>query len=138
MKICPQCQSPLKPIGQDFFCLDCDFDTLKPSNFQGIAKTKEPLLIRRPTRRSRRNITPHWIDVDAEWYFKTQLRKYRKWKDVDFSVVSPDWSFSGYHTTMYFHLSTIEAHEQTAFLPTTPDGKHPSPKKNASMHLPTI
>ena len=129
MKICPQCQSPLKPIGQDFFCLDCDFDTLKPSNFQGIAKTKEPLLIRRPTRRSRRNITPHWIDVDAEWYFKTQLRKYRKWKDVDFSVVSPDWSFSGYHTTMYFHLSTIEAHEQTAFFTNHPRRQTPIPEE---------
>ena len=117
MKICPECQSPLKPIGQDFFCLDCDFDTLKPSRFQGIAKTKEPL----PPRRSTRNTTPRLIDIDAEWYFKTQLKKYRKWKDRDFHEVPPDHtstghrSATGYHTTMYFHRSTIEAHEQTAF-----------------------
>ena len=129
MKICPQCQSPLKTIGQDFFCLDCDFDTLKPSSFQGTAETKEPLQVRRPPRRSRRNITPRWIDIDAEWYFKTQLKKYRKWKDSDFHYVTPDWSFSGYHTTIYYHRSTVEAHEQTAFFTDSPRRQTPVPEK---------
>ena len=135
MKKCPECQSPLKSIGQDFFCLDCDFDTLKPSNFQGVAKTKEPLLIRRPTRRSRRNITPHWIDVDAEWYFKTQLRKYRKWKDLDFQLVPPDYISNGYNTTKYFHRSTIEAHEQKIFFTDSPRRQTPVPEEERINEL---
>ena len=115
MKICPQCQSPLKTIGQDFFCLDCDFDTLKPSSFQGTAKTEVPLQIHRPTRRSTRNTTPQWIDIDAEWYFKTQLKKYRKWKDRDFEVVPANYIHRRYGgTTIYFHRSTVEVHEATS------------------------
>ena len=137
MKICPECQSPLKPIGQDFFCLDCDFDTLKPSSFQGVAKTKEPLPPRRPTR----NTTPRWIDIDAEWYFKTQLKKYRKWKDRDFHHVSPDYtstghrSITGYNTTMYFHRSTVEAHEQTALFTDHPRQQTPVPEEERINEL---
>ena len=125
MKICPECSALLHPIGQDFFCLDCDFDTLKPSSFQGVAKTKEPSPLRRPTR----NTTPQWIDIDAEWYFKTQLKKYRKWNNRDFHHVSPDYTFTGYHTTMYFHRSTVEAHEQTAFFTDSPRRQTPVPEE---------
>ena len=135
MKIYPKCQSPLKPIGQGFFCLYCDFDTLKPSSFQGIAKTIELLPTRRPTRQPTRNITPHWIDIDAEWYFKTQLKKYRKWKDRDFHHVSPDYISKGYYTTMYFHRSTIEAHEQTAFFTNQPRRQTPVPEEERINEL---
>ena len=111
MKMCPECSGQLSPIGQDFFCLDCDFDTLKPSRFHGAAKTKASGT---PTRR--RNTTPQWIEIDAEWYFKTQLRQYRKWRDRDFLHVSHDYIFEGnYRTTIYFHRSTVEAHETTSF-----------------------
>ena len=125
MKRCPECSSQLQPIGKDFFCLDCDFDTLKPSSFQGVAKTKEPSPPRRPTR----NITPQWIEIDAEWYFKTQLKKYRKWNNRDFHHVAPDYIYKGYHTTMYFHRSTVEAHEQTAFFTDHPRRQTPVPEE---------
>ncbi len=125
MKRCPECSSQLQPIGKDFFCLDCDFDTLKPSSFQGVAKTKEPSPPRRPTR----NITSQWIEIDAEWYFKTQLKKYRKWNNRDFHHVAPDYIYKGYHTTMYFHRSTVEAHEQTAFFTDHPRRQTPVPEE---------
>ena len=135
MKTCPKCQSPLKPIGQDFFCLDCDFDTLKPSSFQGTAKTEVPLRIHRPTRRPTRNITPHWIDIDAEWYFKTQLRKYRKWKDLDFQLVQPDYISNRFYTTIYYHRSTIEAHEQKIFFTDSPRRQTPVPEEERINEL---
>ena len=136
MKICPECQSPLKPIGQDFFCLDCDFDTLKSSRFQGVAKTKEPLPPRRPTR----NTTPRLIDIDAEWYFKTQLKKYRKWKDRDFLHVPPDHIGSGSRATgsnciIYFHRSTIEAHEKTPLFKNYPRRQTPVPEEKRINQL---
>ena len=149
MKICPECQSPLKPIGQDFFCLDCDFDTLKPSNFQGISETIVPLPTRHPIRpltlrpqprRPTRNTTPRLIGIDAEWYFKTQLKKYRKWKDRDFHHVPPDYTCSGRHTTgcntiIYFHRSTIEAHEQTALFTNYPRRQTPVPEEERINEL---
>ena len=139
MNACPQCQSPLKPIGQDFFCLDCDFDTLNPSNFQGAAETKEPLQVRRPTRRPSQNITPHWIDVDAEWYFKTQLKRYRKWNDTDFYVVPVDYVGRGWNSPQYFHRSTVEKREQTSFFRLTPRKQRNVPEKERidelSYHL---
>ena len=126
MKICPECSGQLQPIGKDFFCLDCDFDTLKPSSFQGVAKTKEPT--RRPTRQSTRNTTPHWIDIDAEWYFKTQLKKYRKWNDADFTIVSVDYVGKSWNAPSYFHRSTVEAHEATAFFRDRPRRQSPVPE----------
>ena len=150
MKICPECQSPLKSIGQDFFCLDCDFDTLKPSSFQRVAKTKEPLPTRQPIRpltlrpppprRPTRNTTPRWIDIDAEWYFKAQLKKYRKWKDRDFLHVPPDHIGSGSRATgsnciIYFHRSTIEAHEQTDLFTNYPRRQTPVPEEERINQL---
>lgn len=125
MKTCPECSGQVQAIGKDFFCLDCDFDTLTHRSFDGIAATDVPHL---PQRRRRRNTTPEWIDIDAEWYFKTQLKQYRKWKDRDFQYVSPDYCSKGYHTTIYFHRSTVEAHEQTVFFTDHPRRQTPVPE----------
>ena len=150
MKTCPQCQSPLNPIGKDFFCLDCDFDTLKPSSFQGVAKTIVPLPTRQPIRpltlrpppprRPTQNITPRWIGVDAEWYFKAQLKKYRKWGDRDFRHVPPDHIGSGSRATgsrciIYFHRSTIEAHEKTLLFRNYPRQQTPVPEEKRINQL---
>ena len=128
--ICPECSGSLQPIGKDFFCLDCDFDTLKSSSFHGVA-TGELSSLPSPTSppRRRRDTTPQWIEIDAEWYFKTQLRKCRKWRDRDFQRVAPDFVSHGYHTVMYFHRSTVEAHEQTAFFTNHPRRQIPVPEE---------
>lgn len=137
MKRCPECFGQVQPIGnQDFFCLDCDFDTLNPSQFQGVAKTNESLPNEAsPPRRPRRNTTPRWIDIDAAWYFKTQLKRYRKWKDRDFEFVSPDYIYEGYHTTKYFHRSTVEAHERTAIFTDHPRRQIPVPEEERINEL---
>lgn len=113
MNRCPKCFSDLRPIGGDFFCLDCDYDTLKPS-FQGTANTQEQ------PRRHR------LIEVDSEWYMKTQLRQYRDWTHIDFFSVDPDYIHVpkryGY-TTNYFHRTTVEAHENTDFFTDVPRRK---------------
>ena len=126
MKRCPECLGQVQSLGKDFFCLDCDFDTLKPSSFQGVAKTKELSPPRRRPR-PRRNTAPRWIEIDAEWYFKTQLKNYRKWKDRDFHLVEPDYIHNAFYTTNYFHRSTVEAHEQTAFFIDHPRRQTPVP-----------
>lgn len=132
MKRCPECLGQVQPIGnQDFFCLDCDFDTLKSSTFQGVGETKAPS----PPPRATRNTTPRWIDIDAAWYFKTQLKRYRKWKDRDFECVSHDYIHKGYRTTMYFHRSTVEAHEQTALFTDDPRRQTPVPEEERINEL---
>ena len=51
MKRCPECFGQGQPIGnQDFFCLNCDFDTLKSSTFQGVVETRKLSTPRRPRR----------------------------------------------------------------------------------------
>ena len=132
-KICPDCSGQLQPIGKDFFCLDCDFDTLTASSFQGTAKTAEGMPPHRP--RQRRNTDPRWIGIDCEWYFKTQLKKYRKWKDRDFHHVASDYVYEGYHTTIYYHRSTVEAHEATPIFRAHPRRQMPVPEKERINEL---
>lgn len=126
MKRCPECDGSVRPIGTDFFCLDCDFDTFTSAKLVGVAHTADvyPLLRqRRP-----RNRSPQWIDTDAEWYMKTQLRQHRKWKDADFASVEPDYVGTGYRTTYYFHASTVEKHENTTFFRASPRRQTPVPE----------
>ena len=97
-KICPVCGGTLKHLSATAtFCLDCDWDTLAPLSDASRV-----------------------IAVDAAWYMKTQLRKYRRWTDRDFAVVLPDWSSAGWYTkyrngyaTQYFYRDTVSAHEET-------------------------
>jgi len=46
---------------------------------------------------------------------KTQLRTRRKWNDADFRRVHPDYWGKGWNVTNYYHASTVEKHEKTAF-----------------------
>ena len=99
MKNCPECGGVLRVLqNASVFCLDCDWDTLASIDFR--QKT---------------------IAVDAQWYTKTQLRKYRRWTDTDFSRVPPDWHSGGSYTKyrrtyakQYFYRDTVWAHEATA------------------------
>ena len=126
MTRCPECSGQLRPIGADFFCLDCDFDTLQSVKNGGVATTAS---VYPPPRRQRpRNRTPQWIDTDAEWYMKTQLRRYRKWRDEDFARVQPDYIGTGYYTTNYFYASTVEKHENTDFFRASPRRQTPLPE----------
>ena len=91
-KQCPMCGGAVRYLSEkDVFCLDCNWDTLTLLTPTGI------------------------IAVDAEWYLKNQLRKYRKWKDADFERVTPDWSgsYGWNHPGIYFHRETVEKHEGT-------------------------
>ena len=91
-KQCPLCGGAVRYLSEkDVFCLDCNWDTLTLLTPTGI------------------------IAVDAEWYLKNQLRKYRKWKDADFERVTPDWSgsYGWNHPGIYFHRETVEKHEGT-------------------------
>lgn len=125
MKTCPECSGQLRPIGTDFFCLDCDFDTIKPGRLPGVAGTD---LVYPAYRRPRENTTPHWIAIDAEWYMKTQLRQHRKWKDADFARIEPDYVGTGFYTAYYFHASTVEYHENTDFFRDLPRRQTPVPE----------
>ena len=59
---CPNCTGTIQVLSQTaMFCLDCDWDNLGKLDFSS-------------------NI----LTVDAEWYTKTQLKEYRRWKDDDF------------------------------------------------------
>ena len=100
MNRCPECSGEVRSIGTDFFCLDCDFDTLAP--ITRTATSNEPRL----------------IEVDAQFYTKTQLIKFRKWKNRDFLQVAPfyvsaEWSRKSPNRTQYFDRWSVEAHEQT-------------------------
>ena len=104
MKNCPECGGPVRPIGTSVFCLDCDFDTLVP-----VGEKKR------------------LIPIDAEFYTKTQLRTYRKWKDRDFALVQPFYNAAkfpncsnnqwnkGYYIPHFqcFDRWRVAAHEQT-------------------------
>lgn len=93
---CPNCEGTVRFLSETgMFCLDCDWDNLKKLD------------------------RSHVIEVDAQWYTKTQLRKYRYWKDADFQRVPPDWKgqyssrrHHGYET-YYFYRETVAAHEAT-------------------------
>ena len=85
MTSCPECSGQLRPMGADFFCLDCDFDTLQSAKHGGMANTA--IVYPSPRRRRPRNRTPQWIDTDAEWYMKTQLRKDRKWRSAQTPIL---------------------------------------------------
>lgn len=124
MTTCPKCEGPVRPIGKEFFCLDCDFDTLTPSRHQGVAETSpDP-----PQRQHGNRLTPLFIAIDAEWYMKTQLRRHRKWRDEDFTSVPVDYTGKGRYATNYFHASTVEKHEKTAFFRNTPRRQLPVPE----------
>ena len=97
---CPNCAGTvqvLSQIAKTMFCLDCDWDNLGKLDFSKV------------------------IAVDSEWYTKTQLKEYRRWKDGDFKCVSPDfiggYGYSNRHgrgyKTCYFHRETVEVHEAT-------------------------
>ena len=126
MTRCPECSGQLRPIGADFFCLDRDFDTLQSVKNGGVANTAS--VYPPPRRQQPRNRTPQWIDTDAEWYMKTQLRRYRKWRDEDFARVESDYVGTGYYTTNYFHTSTVEKHENTDFFRASPRWQTPLPE----------
>ena len=109
---CPVCEGVVRQISKnDVFCLDCDWDNLTPLGIetQSVAPTVE---ITPPERR--RNYRR--IPCDAEWYTKTQLRRYRRWNDDDFTIIAPDWQ-GGYGyawcATAYFHKTTVDRHENT-------------------------
>ena len=133
MKTCPECSGQLRPIGTDLFCLDCDFDTFTSIRPPGVAHTA--VVHPTPRRGPRRNTTPQWIEIDAEWYMKTQLRKHRKWKDADFASVAPDYVGTGYYTTYYFHASTVENHENTDFFRDFPRRQTPVPENEKINEL---
>ena len=96
---CPECGGTTRVIRDSTrFCLDCDWDNLKNVDF-----------------------SKKIIAVDAEWYTKTQLQKYRRWNKADFATVPADF-FGGYHANKprptgeagyYYHRSTVENHEAT-------------------------
>ena len=96
---CPICAGDVRFLSEtEMFCLDCDWDNLEKLDLSNKV-----------------------IAVDAEWYTKTQLKEYRRWKDDDFRCVPPDFvggygynnrRRSGYET-YYFHRETVEAHEAT-------------------------
>ena len=125
---CPVCLTgTVHEIGNShYFCLDCDWDTLKPLPPRASAAPK----------RRRNAKPPRWIDIDAEWYFKTQLRKYRKWKDSDFMNTAPDYIHTpkiGY-TTHYFYRDTVAAHEATPFFRDRPR-RQVSVPDNEQIHV---
>ena len=92
---CPNCAGTVQVLSQPaMFCLNCDWDNLEETRF--FQQDHAP--------------------VDAEWYTKTQLKEYRRWKDDDFLRVQPDW-IGGYgynnrrgsgYQTYYFHRETVE------------------------------
>ena len=90
---CPKCAGRVRFFSEtEMFCLDCDWDTLGTLDFH--SKT---------------------LDVDAEWYTKTQLIKYRRWRNSDFQCMPPDWkgAYGRGYPAYYFHRETVEAHEAT-------------------------
>lgn len=90
---CPECGGTVRSLSASLFCLDCDWDDLPKIDFGH--KT---------------------FPVDACWYTKTQLMKYRRWNDTDFQRVSPDWiqeSSRWRNGTYYFYCETVESHEAT-------------------------
>ena len=96
---CPNGAGTVQVLSQPaMFCLDCDWDNLGKLDFSSKILT-----------------------VDAEWYTKTQLKEYRRWKDDDFLRVQPDW-IGGYgynnrrgsgYQTYYFHRETVGTYEAT-------------------------
>ena len=119
-KQCPMCGGAVRYLSEkDVFCLDCNWDTLTSLTPTGI------------------------IAVDAEWYLKNQLRKYRKWKDADFERVTPDWSVFLW-VELSWHIFSSSDRRKTRRdrpFPDEPQGTatpHPRQRKNKLSCMDTV